>query len=93
MKENPEYGEIICRCEKITKKEVRDAIENSLGARTLVSIKYRARNGMGRCQGGFCTPRIVRMLRDEYGFTPEDYLFREAGSNLFTGNVREGEDR
>lgn len=93
VKENPEYGEIICRCEKITKKEVRDAIENSLGARTLVSIKYRARNGMGRCQGGFCTPRIVRMLRDEYGFTPEDYLFREAGSNLFTGNVREGEDR
>ncbi len=93
VKENPEYGEIICRCEKITKKEIRDAIENTLGARTLVSVKYRARNGMGRCQGGFCTPRIVRMLRDEYGFAPDDYLFREAGSNLFTGNVREGEDR
>lgn len=93
VKENPEYGEIICRCEKITKKEIRDAIENTLGAKTLVSIKYRARNGMGRCQGGFCTPRIVRMLRDEYGFKPDDYLFREAGSNLFTGNVREGEDK
>ena len=93
VKENPEYGEIICRCEKITKKEIRDAIENTLGARTLVSVKYRARNGMGRCQGGFCTPRIIRMLRDEYGFAPDDYLFREAGSNLFTGNVREGEDR
>lgn len=89
IKENPEYGEIVCRCEKITKKEIRDAIENHLGARSLVSIKYRARNGMGRCQGGFCTPRIVRMLRDEYGFKPDDYIFREAGSNLFTGNVRE----
>ena len=93
VKENPEYGEIICRCEKITNKQIRDAIENTLGAKTLVSIKYRARNGMGRCQGGFCTPRIVRMLRDEYGFKPDDYLFREAGSNLFTGNVREGEDK
>ena len=93
IKKNPEYGEIICRCEKITKKEIRDAIENTLGAKTLVSIKYRARNGMGRCQGGFCTPKIVRMLRDEYGFAPDDYLFREAGSNLFTGNVREGEDK
>lgn len=93
VKENPEYGEIICRCEKITKKEIRDAIENPLGARSLVSIKYRARNGMGRCQAGFCTPRIVRMLRDEYGFKPDDYIFREAGSNLFTGNVREGADK
>ena len=87
----PEYGEIICRCEKITKKEIRDAIENSLGAKSLVSIKYRARNGMGRCQGGFCTPRIVRMLRDEYGFRPQDYTLREAGSSLFCGKVH-GED-
>ncbi|MEG1642095.1 MAG: NAD(P)/FAD-dependent oxidoreductase [Synergistaceae bacterium] len=89
IKENPEYGEIICRCEKITKKEIRDAIENKLGAKTLASIKYRARNGMGRCQGGFCTPRIVRMLRDEYGYKPEDYILREENSPLFTGNVRE----
>ena len=88
IRENPEYGEIICRCEKITKKEIRDAIENPLGAKSLVSIKYRARSGMGRCQGGFCTPRIVRMLRDEYGYLPKDYILREADSNLFFGNVR-----
>ncbi len=93
VKENPEYGEIICRCEKITKKEIRDAVENPLGARSMVGIKYRARNGMGRCQGGFCTPRIVRMLRDEYGFAPEDYILREASSNLFAGSVREGAER
>ena len=43
---------------------------------------------MGRCQGGFCTPRIVRMLRDEYGYLPKDYILREADSNLFFGNVR-----
>lgn len=92
VKENPEYGEIICRCEKITKKEIREAIENPLGARSLASIKYRARSGMGRCQGGFCTPRIVRILRDEYGFEPQDYILRETASNLFVGNVRGGAD-
>lgn len=85
----PEYGEVFCRCEKITKKEVRDAIENSLGARSLTSIKYRARSGMGRCQGSFCTTRIVKFLRDEYGYRPEDYLLRGERSNLFTGSVNQ----
>lgn len=91
IKDNPEYGEIFCRCEKITKKEIRDAIENNLGARTLVSIKYRARSGMGRCQGGFCTPRIVKLLRDDYGFKAKDYLLRESGSYLFCDNLRKGD--
>ncbi|MFR5879729.1 MAG: (2Fe-2S)-binding protein [Cloacibacillus evryensis] len=72
-------------------EEIRDAIEYA-GAKTLVSIKYRARNGMGRCQGGFCTPRIVRMLRRiwlQTGRLP----FQRGRPNLFTGNVREGEDK
>lgn len=87
--DEPEYGEIICRCERITKKEVRDAIENPFGAATLLSIKYRARTMMGRCQGGFCVPRVVRMLRDEYGYLPKDYLLRNEKSPLFAGAVRE----
>lgn len=87
--DEPDYGEIICRCEKITKKEVRDAIENPFGARSLLSLKYRARTIMGRCQGGFCLPRIVRMLRDEYGYEPEDYILRGKGSPLFAGHVLE----
>lgn len=86
--ENPNYGEIICRCEKITKQEILDAIRNPLGARTLVSIKYRARASMGRCQGGFCVPRITRILRDEFGWNPEDFLKRSASSPMFVGNVR-----
>jgi glycerol-3-phosphate dehydrogenase len=63
-----DYGEIICRCENVTKKEIREAIENPLGARTLRGIKYRSRAMMGRCQSGFCLPRIIRMLREDYGF-------------------------
>jgi glycerol-3-phosphate dehydrogenase len=88
IKAEPEYGEIFCRCEKITKKEIRQAIENPLGARTLSSIKYRARAQMGRCQGGFCVPRIVRMLRDEYGFSADEY-FARGGAPMFAGNVRD----
>lgn len=85
----PEYGEIICRCEKITKKEVRDAIENPLRAHALLSLKYRVRTMMGRCQGGFCMPRIVRMLRDEYGYEPHDFMLRSVRSPLFFGHVME----
>ncbi|MDR1917114.1 MAG: NAD(P)/FAD-dependent oxidoreductase [Synergistaceae bacterium] len=85
---DPEYGEIICRCERITKREIRNAIENPLGARTLMSVKYRARATMGRCQGGFCLPRIVRMLRDEYGYEPEDFMAKGRGAYMFAGHVR-----
>jgi glycerol-3-phosphate dehydrogenase len=87
IKSDSEYGEIFCRCEKITKKEIRQAIENPFGARTMSSIKYRARAQMGRCQGGFCVPQIVRMLRDEYGFSPNEYFVR-GGAPMFAGNVR-----
>ena len=53
-----------------------------------MSLKYRARASMGRCQGGFCIPRIVRLLRDEFGWRPEDFLKRGVDSPLFVGNVR-----
>jgi len=86
--DNPNYGEIVCRCEKITKQEILDAIQNPLGARTLISIKYRARASMGRCQGGFCVPRITRILRDEFGWEPADFLKRGSSSPLFVGKVR-----
>ena len=87
--ENPNYGEIICRCEQITKQEIIDAIKNPLGAKTLISIKYRARATMGRCQGGFCLPRITRILRDEFGWKPENFLLRSVRSPLYAGHVRE----
>ena len=89
IKSEPEYGEIFCRCEHITKREIRQAIENPLGARTMASIRYRSRAMQGRCQGGFCVPRIVCMLRDEYGFKPEDFLLR-GKAPMFDGYVRKG---
>ncbi len=87
--ENPDYGEVICRCEQITKKEVLDAIRNPLGSRSIVSIKYRAHLMMGRCQGGFCLPRLTHLLETEYGKDVSRYIYNGPNSNLFTGRVRE----
>lgn len=65
IKEQPAYGNIICRCEKITEGEILDAIHRPLGARSLDGIKRRTRTGMGRCQSGFCAPRTMEILERE----------------------------
>ena len=85
---DPEYGEIICRCQKVTKKEIRSAIENPLGARSISAIKYRAWATTGRCNGGYCLTRIVDMLVNEYGMKPEEITFRSEGSEMFSGEVK-----
>lgn len=86
--QDPEYGEIVCRCEQITKREILEAIENPLGSRTIAGVKYRSRAMMGRCQGGFCMPRIVQILEKDFGYRPEDYRLYRPDSYLFTGHVR-----
>ncbi len=60
--QNPAYGELVCRCEKVTKAELLQAIDNPLGADTMMSIKLRTRAMMGRCQGGYCQTRMAEML-------------------------------
>ncbi len=65
IRENPAYGRIICRCETITEGEILDAIRRPLGARNLDGLKRRVRTGAGRCQGGFCTPRVAEILARE----------------------------
>ncbi len=86
--QDPDYGEIVCRCEQVTRREILDAIQNPLGCRTILGIKYRARAMMGRCQGGFCLPRIVEILEKDFGYRPEDFILNRPDSELFTGRVR-----
>ena len=86
--EDPEYGEIICRCQKVTKREIRNAIENPLGVRSITAIKYRAWATTGRCNGGYCLTRIVNMLINEYGMKPEEITYRGKGGELFSGEVK-----
>ena len=86
--QDPDWGEIVCRCEQVTRREVIDAIQNPLRVRTLAAIKYRSRAMMGRCQGGFCLPRITRILEQDFGYRPEDFLLFSPGGRLFQGRVR-----
>ena len=65
IKNEPGYGRIICRCETITEAEIIDAIRRNVGATTLNGIKRRVRPGSGRCQGGFCEPRVMEILARE----------------------------
>lgn len=67
IKKDSKYGRIICRCEMITEGEIVDAIHRSAGGRTLNGIKRRVRPGAGRCQGGFCGPRVMEILARELG--------------------------
>ena len=74
IQKEPSFGRIICRCEEITEGEIRAAIRARIGARTLDGLKRRTRSGMGRCQGGFCTPRLIEILGEELGLSPEAFL-------------------
>ena len=65
IKQDPRYGRVICRCETITEGEIVDAISRPVGARTVDGVKRRTRAGMGRCQGGFCGPRVTQILARE----------------------------
>jgi glycerol-3-phosphate dehydrogenase len=65
IKEDPSYGNIICRCEMVSEGEILDAIHRPLGAKTLDAIKRRTRAGAGRCQAGFCTSKLISILERE----------------------------
>lgn len=78
----PAYGNIICRCEMITEGEIMDAIHRPLGARSLDAIKRRTRTGMGRCQGGFCSPRTMEILHREVPMAMED-ISKNGGKSVF----------
>jgi len=92
-KQDPDYGEIVCRCEKVTKKEILDAINNPLGARSLISIKYRTRAMMGRCQGGYCLPRIIEILRENFNLAPGEITLKGKNSYLLTGYISDKENK
>lgn len=89
IRSNPDYGEIICRCETITKAEVLDAIRRPLGANTVTGVKYRCRAMMGRCQGGYCQTRITELLMKEKQIPLTELTYSRNGSSIFTGAVRD----
>jgi len=88
IREYPRYGHVICRCETVTEGEIAAAIHRNPPARSVDAIKRRLRCGMGRCQGGFCGPRIIEILAGELGTDAESVCKNEKGSELLTGMNR-----
>ena len=86
--ENPAYGTIICRCEKVTEGEIIDAIRRPLGARSLDGIKRRTRAGMGRCQAGFCSTKVMDILARELGIPLEEVTKAGGASRMLAGGER-----
>lgn len=85
IRENPAYGNIICRCEMITEGEIIDAIRRPLGAKSLDGVKRRTRAGMGRCQAGFCSPRVMEILARERQVDISEITKSGKGSKIVVG--------
>jgi glycerol-3-phosphate dehydrogenase len=88
IRNNPDYGEIICRCETITKAEVLNALNNPLGVRTLTGIKNRTRTMTGRCQSGYCLSNIADILTKELHIEPQNIVYKNRGDKPFQGRVK-----
>ncbi len=80
-------GRMVCRCEQVTEAQIRAAIRRPVGARTLDGIKRRTRANMGRCQGGFCTPRILEILAEELACDITELTKAGGQSRILTGQL------
>lgn len=88
IRENPAYGRIICRCEQISEGEIIDCIRRPCGARSVKGVKKRVRPGMGRCQGGFCEPKVVHILARELGISPLEVVYDSPDSKILQSENR-----
>lgn len=88
IRQNPLYGNIVCRCEKITEGEIVDAINRPIGAKSMDAVKRRTRAGMGRCQAGFCTPRQLEILARENHTDMLSVTKKGGDSRMLMGYVR-----
>lgn len=88
IKQDPSYGKMVCRCESVPEGEIIDSIRRPVGATTITGVKKRCRPGLGRCQGGFCMPRVQEILANELGKELEEIVLDKEGSYILTGKTK-----
>ena len=88
IKEEPLYGNIICKCEKITEKEILDAMHGVLGSNTIKGIKKRTRAGAGLCQGGYCEEKIIKMIAKEFDMSPLEVAYDLEDTKIFVQETK-----
>lgn len=93
IRENPDYGVVVCRCEEISRGEILDALRAPISVPTLDGVKKRVRPGMGRCQGGFCSPLVTDIIAEFLGEPAYDVKKSTDGSNIAFGPTKRGEAR
>ncbi len=86
---DPDSRAVVCRCEEVTRAEVLAALRNPLGAQSLAAVKTRCHAGMGRCQGGFCTPRVIDIMRNELGIPAKEITLKGPSSEMLSGETKE----
>lgn len=91
IRQNPLYGQIICRCETVTEGDIVAAIRRPIQPRSIDAIKRRTGAGLGRCQGGFCSPRVHEILARELGVSPLGITLGNDGSYILTGKTKEAQ--
>ncbi|ACL69567.1 NAD(P)/FAD-dependent oxidoreductase [Halothermothrix orenii] len=91
VRENPDFGEIVCRCERVTKGEIIAAIHRPVPALSLDAIKRRTRAGMGRCQGGFCGHRVLEILSEELNISPLEVTKKGGESKILMRKTKDTE--
>lgn len=79
---NPDYGRIVCTCEKVSLAELEDILSRSLPCLTIKAMKKRSRAGFGKCQGGFCQAKVLMLLSKKLGIKPEEVLYDGPNSNI-----------
>lgn len=88
IQKDPRYGKIVCRCETVSEGEIIDALHRPIPVNTLDAVKRRTRAGMGRCQAGFCTPRIMEIICDELNIPGEKVTKKGTGSQMVMGRTK-----
>ena len=90
IRKDPRYGRVVCRCETITEGEIVAALHSPIPPRSINGVKRRCNAGMGRCQGGFCGPRVQEIIARELGIDQAEVLLEQAGSTILTGRTKTG---
>ena len=90
VEREPAYGRVICRCETVTEGEILEALRGPIPPVSVDGVKRRVNAGMGRCQGGFCAPRVVDLLARELRKSPGEIVQDRAGSWLLDRETKGG---
>jgi glycerol-3-phosphate dehydrogenase len=88
VKENPDYGRIVCNCEQVSLGELKDALNRSVPPHSIKGMKRRTRAGFGRCQGGYCLGTVSMLLAEKYGIELTEVNYDNDGSNLIVEKIK-----